>query len=310
MKLLSIILFTLFTFSHFTYAQQRTVSELLGYPADTKLLIIHADDMGVSHSSNAATIEAMESGMVNSASIMVPCPWFPEAAKYAANNRHLDFGIHLTLTSEWSQFRWGPVTPYNEVPGLVDEQHFFYPGWNGDMGDATAEEVEKELRAQIKRAIVWGIDITHLDTHMFALYLNSDYLHVYQKLGREYRVPVLLDRQWLDMRGLDPAEVTGKEDLVVDRLYMALPDQVENGLDEYYINVLQSLNHGLNVLLIHPAFDNDEMRAVTKGFADFGSAWRQKDFDFFTSERCRKIIQKNNIRLVTWREIKNAMYGK
>jgi len=135
-----------------TSAQQKTIQERLGYSRETKLLIVHADDIGVSHSENSATIVAMEKGIVNSGSIMVPCPWFPEIAAYASAHPDADFGLHLTLTSEWRLYKWGPTLPRNQVPGLVNARGYFY-GSVEDVGKhASVQEVEQELRSQIERA--------------------------------------------------------------------------------------------------------------------------------------------------------------
>src|SRR5690606_6303777 len=108
-------------------SQQRSLPERLGYPAETKLLIIHADDIGVSHSENAASLKAFAGRMVSSGSIMVPCPWFPANAEYARNNPSADLGLHLTLPAEWKHYKWGPVAPRGKVPSLVDENGFLYP---------------------------------------------------------------------------------------------------------------------------------------------------------------------------------------
>lgn len=302
------ILIVLLLGSFSAFAQSPTLAEQLGYPADAKLLIIHADDLGVSHAENTASIRAMEAGVVNSASIMVPCPWFPEIAAYAESHPDRDFGLHLTLTSEWKYFKWRPLTPHDQVPGLVDEYAFFHPAFSGLLEDATPAEVERELRAQIELALAYGIDVTHLDSHMFSVFTRPEYVAVYKKLGREYGLPVLLlDEPWLAMRNLEPTTVYVSGDLVVNRLYMAMPEDAKTGLTNYYREVLTNLEPGFNVLLIHCAYDNAEMQAVTVDYAGFGARWRQEDFDFFTSNACRKLLAEAGIQLVTWREIRDKV---
>src|SRR6267142_6866999 len=148
--------FVAFTSSISAQSAPRTLAEKLGYPPDAKLLIVHADDLRVTHSVNAASIKALESGAVNSASIMVPCPWFPEIADYAKAHPEMDFGLHLTLTSERVYYRWGPVAPADKVSSLMDQNGYFHHDWEANA-HINAKEVEVELRAQIERALAMGV---------------------------------------------------------------------------------------------------------------------------------------------------------
>jgi len=150
----------------------KSLAEKLGFPRDAKLLIVHADDVGVTHSVNAATIRALDTGLVNSASIMVPCPWFPEIADYARSHPDLDFGLHLTLTSERVYYRWGPVASRDKVPSLVDENGYFHHDWTAAT-KINPKEVELELRAQIDRAYAMGVRPTHVDSHQYRLFENG-----------------------------------------------------------------------------------------------------------------------------------------
>src|SRR5215216_5920765 len=148
------VLIAFFTEVH---PQEKTVAERLGYPRDAKLLIVHADDLGMAHSVNAATMKAFETGLVNSGSIMVPCPWLPEIAAYARANPQADLGLHLTLTSEWTSFRWGPVTSKDRVSSLLDKNGYFHLLETEAASHADPKEVELEIRAQIERARAFGI---------------------------------------------------------------------------------------------------------------------------------------------------------
>ena len=149
------------TFPLVTSAQ--TLADRLGYAPDAKVVIIHADDLGETHAVNAAAIKALLGGTINSASLMVPCPWFPEIADYAKSHPDADFGLHLTLTSERVYYRWGPVAPADKVPSLVDENGYFYHDWEHHE-HVNANDVEVELRAQIERALAMGVRPTHLDS--------------------------------------------------------------------------------------------------------------------------------------------------
>ncbi|MVM29206.1 ChbG/HpnK family deacetylase [Spirosoma sp. HMF4905] len=310
MKTVLIVLFCLIGTALFS--QNLTIQEKLGYPKNTKLLIIHADDIGVSHAENAASFKALESGFVNSGSIMVPCPWFPESADYAKNNPTKDLGLHLTLTSEWKLYKWGPVRSKNEVKSLLDKQDYLYETAKGLAQSGTASEVESELRAQIERAKAFGIDATHFDTHMGATLLKPEFLSAYIKLGHEYRTPVLLNKEHLKLIGGydDLAKYITDKDVVVDNIYMALPNDYKAGMTQYYEQVINNLQPGLHCLLIHTCFDNDEMKAVTMGYSIYHGTWRQADYDFFTSKKCGDLLKKNNIQLVTWREIRDKIVRK
>src|SRR5882757_4229667 len=178
-------------------AQNNTsVAERLGFGRDAKLLIVHADDVGMTHSVNAATIKALEAGAVNSASIMVPCPWFPEIADYAKTHGDMDFGLHLTLTSERVYYRWGPVAPKDKVASLVDENGYFHHDWSKETR-IDPREAEIELRAQIDRAYAMGIRPTHLDSHQYRLIGNGKELfEVFLRLGHAYKLPIFVTRDW------------------------------------------------------------------------------------------------------------------
>jgi chitin disaccharide deacetylase len=278
-----------------------SVQQRLGYPKNTKLLIIHADDLGMSATENSASLEAMEKGMVNSGSVMVPCPGFSEIADYSKDHPNADIGIHLTLTSEWKSYRWKPVSPAAEVPTIINSDGSLVESSWQISGNSNTDEVDKEFRAQINKAIGSGIDLTHIDTHMFTAFSNGNILKKYISLGREFKLPVLLTH---DLR-LDGDEK--KNAVIVDRLYYAKPGDVAGGLDKCYSKILNSVRPGLNCVLIHVAYDNKEMQDITDGQINHGAAWRQSDFDFFTSDKCRQLIEKNKIRLITWREIRDKL---
>ena len=305
MKKTSLSLLFLISLSASLQAQQLTLQEKLGYSKNTKLLIIHADDLGMSHSENAASIHAMEKGSVNSASIMVPCPWFPEIAAYARTHPMADLGLHLTLTSEWNYYKWGPVTDKSEVPGLINKYGFLFQSVDSLQKSAKTEEVEKEIRAQIERAKLFGIDVTHLDSHMGSLFGKPEFLEVYLKLGREYRLPVLLSKEFSAIPGFD--KLLNEKDVLLDRIITANPADFKIGMENYYTNVLKSVQPGVSIILLHAAYDDDEKKAATIDHPDWGAAWRQADFNFFTSEKCKKLLKEQNIQLITWREIRDKL---
>ena len=283
----------------------------MGFSDNTKLLIIHADDAGLCQAENQATMEALRNGSVNSCSIMPPCPWFYDMVEFAKNNPEFDCGIHLTLTSEWATYKWGPVAPMEKVRSLVDKNGFFHAKRNDFIENCSLKEIRIELRAQIEKALDFGLRPTHLDCHMFTLGLTKELKRIYQEFGVEYSLPVLLHKRLISDFGSDPNKVLEPNDFCVDAVYYAgYSDFEKEQFAAFYGNVLDNLTPGLHTILIHPAHDSLEMQAIAVDHPNFGSKWRQMDFDFFTSETCKEKLKKNNIQLITWREIKDILYPK
>jgi hypothetical protein len=291
------------------WSQQPTLAERLGHPADTKLLIIHADDLGVAHSQNRASIMGLENSPVNSASIMVPCPWFPEIAAYAREHRSADLGLHLTLTSEWKHYKWGPVSSKDSVPSLLNKNGYFYATVDSLVKNASPAEVELELRNQVKKAYRFGINVTHLDAHMGGAMATTAFLEAYIKIGREFQLPVFLPSEIKDMDGGKVLQMLDDRTVLVNHRTI-YPADFKNGSRAFYTDLLKNLGPGVTNLLIHLAFDDDEMRAVTVGFEEWGAAWRQADYDFFTSPECEKLLQEQRIVLVEWQEIRDKIVRK
>lgn len=279
----------------------------LGLPENSKLLIVHADDAGLSHSENRATISSLKKGIVNSYSIMVPCPWYFEMACFAKNNPNFDYGIHLTLTCEWEFYKFGPVLPISEVPSLVDENGHFFKKRAELKERAKPSEVEKELEAQIKKALKFGLKPSHIDSHMYSVGASSEFFEIYRGLGKRYGLPIMISQQLMEMVGLDPKQNIKEDDILIDKAHYGIFEYFDSGnLAEYYANVSDDLTNGLNIILIHPAFNDEEMKGITIDHPNFGSEWRQIDFDSFTNRENISKLKRNNIELITWRDIKNV----
>jgi len=283
--------------------------ERLGYPPGTKLLIVHADDLGETHAVNAAALKALQGGTINSASLMVPCPWFPEIADYAKSHPDADFGLHLTLTSERVYYRWGPVAPADKVPSLVDQNGYFHHEWKEGQ-HIDAREVEIELRAQIERALAMGVRPTHLDSHQYRLIMNGKELFdTLLRVAHEYKLPVFVTRDWFaDHPYLQTS--LGPSDIVLDHTVTIEPEIPPEKWAEFYVTALKNLKPGVTEFVIHPGYDDDELRAATSERSTWGSAWRQRDYDFFTSEQFREILAQQKIKLITWRELARAAEAK
>jgi predicted glycoside hydrolase/deacetylase ChbG (UPF0249 family) len=304
---LVILIFLLASLPFHALAQNanRSLAEKLGFSSDAKLLIVHADDVGVTHSVNAATTQALETGLVNSASIMVPCPWFPEIADYAKSHPDKDFGLHLTLTSERVYYRWGPVASKDKVPSLVDENGYFHHDWVPTTR-INPKEAELELRAQIDRAYSMGLHPTHLDSHQYRLIDNGkDLFEVFLRLAHDYKLPAFVTRDWFPNHPYLESSL-GPSDIVIDHTVTIEPSVPPAKWAEFYKNALKNLQPGVTEFVIHLAFADDEMKAATRERDTWGAAWRQRDFDFFTSQEFRQLLAEQNIKLTTWRELARA----
>jgi predicted glycoside hydrolase/deacetylase ChbG (UPF0249 family) len=272
-----------------------------------RYVIIHADDAGMSHSVNRATIDAMEQGIVSSASIMVPCPWFKEIAAYAKAHPEKDFGIHLTLNSEWDNYRWGPVAGRDKVPSLVDKEGYLWDGVAQVAVNAKAEEVETELRAQVQRALDFGVPVTHLDTHMGAVVSRPDLVEVYVKLGVEFKVPVFFLRdlggavpdERIRARGLEMLKVLDEHKLpVLDQMTQLYTNGTFEDKKAQYLKAIADTQPGVHYVILHCGYDNDELQAITTS-----SQLRDTDRRIFTDPDFIEQVKKTGVEIVTWKQV-------
>jgi predicted glycoside hydrolase/deacetylase ChbG (UPF0249 family) len=289
-----------------SFAQQKNYAERLGYPANAKLVILHADDLGVAHSVDAASFAALDQRAVSSASIMAPCAWLTEVADYAKAHPDADFGLHLTLTSEWKSYRWGPVAPKDQVSSLIAPDGYFYADVPPVASHATPEEAEREIRAQIELAMKMGIHPTHLDMHMGTLAATPQLYAVLVKVAHEYRLPFLAVRL-SDPRAKAMLSILSDKDIVLDSLVMFDPRIAPERWTESYVAALKSIKPGLHYLIVHLGYDDAELRAVTVDHPDYGAAWRQRDFNAVTSPEFKKALEDNHIILIGWKDLKKIM---
>jgi predicted glycoside hydrolase/deacetylase ChbG (UPF0249 family) len=239
-------------------AARPSLAERLGYRPEDRLLIVNCDDLGSSHAANVGCYESLREGVATSATLMVPCPWAREAA---SRYRGEDVGVHLTLNAEWDLYRWGPIT---RAPSLLDGDGGF-PRTVEDVWDhADMDEVRRELSAQIERAILWGFDVSHLDTHMGTLQLRPEFFDVYLDLAVEFRLPLRLAGASTERVVGFPFRRLAAEEGVV------FPDQllVRRGpARDAIAEIVPQLRAGVTEVLLHPAVDTPELRSFAPDWA-------------------------------------------
>jgi len=276
----------------------------LGYPADAKLLIINGDDCGMCHTANLATIECLEKGLMTSATLMVPCPWFPEMVDYAKRHPEKDFGLHLTQTSEWRFYRWGPVASRSEVPGLIDPDGYLWQAVQQVYAKGSPHEAHLESRAQIRKALAAGVDVTHLDSHMGTLQLNPAYVEQYLRLAVEFDLPVrMASQETLEKFGGAKQRAAFAAQGIVfpdDFVYEDLKDMPKDP-NGFWKRKLASLKPGVTELYIHAGKPTDELKAITNSWKT-----RSEEFETFTHDpEVRAILEREKVLLIGWRPLRD-----
>ena len=330
--------------SVYTFAQEtKTYAEKLGWPKGAKVLILHVDDAGMSHDSNDGVEQATGSGVATSTSVMMPCPWVPEIVKYIKDHPTLDAGLHLTLTSEWENYKWAPIAGKSNVPGLVDKQGYFYPAVAAVYFSASGDEVDKEIRAQLDRALAMGFKPTHLDSHMGTLFAKKAFLEKYIQLGIEKQIPVMfpggddlfykaeakadvianLKKQGKYTGGMaipDPAELAGAKDVgamiwknglpVLDDLHNSSYDWQMPDIDHKNDVEIQKwyTDHYIESIgRLSPGLTMVIMHCTnpspTFKYICNESQKRKGDMMAMLDPRLRDFLKKNGYILTTWREV-------
>jgi predicted glycoside hydrolase/deacetylase ChbG (UPF0249 family) len=301
-----------------------TYAERLLFPKGKKVVILHIDDAGMSFDSNKGVTEALTKGVANSVSVMMPCPWVPGFVRFLKENPKLDAGLHLTLTSEWRDYRWVPLSGKPKVPGLVDTTGAMWAGVQDVVQHASADEVEWEIRAQLERALAMGFKPTHLDSHMGTLFATPAFIERYIKLGIENKIPVMFPaghntlikaQMGADDSRLQMARSVGKmlwaarlpvlDDLHNESYGWSLPagmkgdeKTIAREKTKYYINALSSLKPGITMVIMHCTSPTE----VFPHISDSGVT-RQGDLLAMLDPALRAYIQKEGIILTTWREL-------
>ncbi len=311
-KLVAALAAAVFATCQSVQVRAQTLAEKLGYKATDKILIIHADDAGMCHSVNVATINAMEKGSVTCASIMVPCPWMPEIADYCKSHPDSDFGLHLTLTSEWHFYRWRPVTPVPEAPGLVDEEGFLHHEVEDVLAHAKPAEIEKEVRAQIDRARAFGIKPTHVDSHMGTLFMGP-YYPIYTRVSKETGIMPMLpsptpariaQAKLFGFDAVSTYKVLAKQGFVfLDTLAETAEGDTLEARRAYYYNLFKNLKPGITEIIVHLSLDDEEVKHVM-------NAWKARwnEYQIFTDPKTKELLDSLNIKRIGYRELSKLAF--
>jgi predicted glycoside hydrolase/deacetylase ChbG (UPF0249 family) len=295
---------------------QQTYAERLGYPKDARVVLIHCDDVGMFIDGDLGAIKAIEDGVVTSASTMMPCGWVTHWAEWLKKHPDFDNGLHLTLTSEWRYYRWGPVAGASRVPGLVDKDGYFWHEVPGVVAHASADEVEIEIRAQLAKARAMGLPVTHLDTHMGTVYATPEYFQAYCRVGMEEHIPVMI------MGGhMTALTAASKDDPTFPQraaLARQMAEKVWNAglpvlddldeftsikdLDEKKKVVRERLHNqkpGVTMYITHCTIPSEDFSYVS-----YSGPNRHSDTLAMSDPDLKKFIEDEGIILTTWKELK------
>ncbi len=301
-----------------------TYAEKLGYPKGSKVVILHVDDVGMSFDSNEGAINAMTEGVATSCSVMMPCSWVPAFVHYYKKHHKLDVGLHLTLTSEWSGYRWGPLSGKSSTPGLVDKEGDLWSSVEDVVKHSSADEVEKEILAQLDRARTMGLEPTHLDSHMGTLFATPEFLKRYIKVGIENHIPVMLpaghaslikltnhmpEAQMAQIRMLGKmlwdAKLPVLDDLHNESYNWEIPKDLQSDDQEIqefktkkYIEGIHTIKPGLTMMIMH-------CTATTEVFPFISGSGplRRGDMLAMMDPEFKAAIIREGIILTTWREV-------
>jgi predicted glycoside hydrolase/deacetylase ChbG (UPF0249 family) len=236
---------------------------------------------------------------------MIPCPWLTEVAAYAKAHPDADLGLHLTLTSEWSTYRWGPVASKNMVPSLLDASGYLWADTPDAIRNLKTDDAEREIRAQIERAIAMGIHPTHLDSHMGALFARPDLFAAYVKVAREYKLPFLAFIAANMPPGL--SSTLSDKDVLINSVVIANPAVPIANWKTFYLDAVKNLKPGVTEIIVHLGHDDAELQAVTVDHADYGAAWRQRDYDVVTSPEFKQALEDDHVILIKWKDLKKLL---
>lgn len=290
-------------------ARGETWAEKLGYPSDKVVLILHADDIGMCYEANQAAKAYLTAGNIQSAALMVPCPWYNEMADWYKEHPDYDLGLHLAMNSEWRWYRWGPVARRDVVPGMVDKEGFLWRSQIETARSARPGEVEKEIRAQLERAIAKGTRPGHIDTHMGTVYVRLDFTKAYFKVAQEYRIPAMVIEQTprvtakFRKQGYPITEESIKlmSEYKLPKLddFHAVPEgKTYEEKCQNFFELVRSMSPGINEVIFHPSVLSPTLRAIT-------GTWQQRawEAEMFADPAVKKFLEREGIVFTNWKQI-------
>jgi predicted glycoside hydrolase/deacetylase ChbG (UPF0249 family) len=282
----------------------------LGFGDGDRVAIVHADDLGMCQSTLTAFADLMEAGLVSSAAVMVPCPWFPEAAAYCRAHPELDVGVHLTLTCEWDSYRWGPVFTRDPASGLLDEEGYMHRTSQAVWAHASVPAVEAESGTQLDRALAAGLDVTHVDTHMATL-AHPRFVEGYAGLALDRGLPMAMlrpDGAAARARGVEPRlarqlarRLAAARAPVFDAV-AGLPLDDPRDRVAQARRLFDTVRPGLSLVILHAACDTPELRAIA---SDWPS--RVADYEAFTSRELRDHVRSSGVQVIGYRALRDEM---
>ncbi len=288
---------------------KKTWAERLGWPAGSRVIILHVDDAGMSHESNSGAIEAIEKGIASSLSIMMPCPWVPEMATYAKNHAAIDLGIHLTLNAEWKNYRWTATAGKSVVPSLLDEEGFLWNAVMATVQKGTAQDVDREIRSQLEMAKKIGLQPTHLDSHMGTV-MTPPFLESYIQLGIENHIPVMFPAGHMQYIGTRVGAQTEKVAELARRLWAAdlpLIDDIltdpttGNTYAEMKATLIQRITNmkpGICHMIVHCTALSENFKHISHS-----GEKRSAELRLMVDPEIKELVRSQGIVVSSWREL-------
>jgi chitin disaccharide deacetylase len=285
----------------------------VGFSDSDRAVIIHTDDIGMCHASVQAFKDLWSFGTITSGAVMVPCPWFPAVAQMCRENPEIDMGVHATLNAEWESYRWGPVSTRDPESGLLDADGYFNQWHQAVYDNAKPEAVEREVNAQIERALAAGIDVTHVDSHMGTI-MNPKFIQSYIQAAASRLLPNMLPR--MDAKGMEMVGMSANERQAYEPILqqienmgvpmleglVSMPLDQPNGQMELAKDLLGNLPMGITHFILHPSIDTAELRSIAPDWES-----RVSNYNTFMSDELKKFIEGEDIQLIGYRQIREAM---